>query len=400
MYQFGFRAKHSTSSALITLVDKITQSLAKGESVLGVFLDLRKAFDTVDHKILLNKLHSYGIRGSANQWFKNYLSNRQQYVVWDQCASQRKQLSFGVPQGSILGPILFLIYINDLAAISPVLFPVLFADDTSVFISGKDSGSLISIMNTELTKLSLWLEVNKLSLNVAKCQHMFFYSRNKKICTSLPVVIKGEAVSRVSTTKFLGVILDEHLNWQAHINSVINKVSKCIGITYKARQYLLQSTLLKLYYALVYPHLSYCIEVWGNTFKSHLHRLEVVQKKIIRIISNSSFNAHSAPLFLDLNVLPLNKIYVSAVLIFMYKLRNNALPATDLFKDMFQYNHSHHQYNTRQRTNVHTPVSHLSLAYRSIRFSGVNLWNSLPDNIKFAFSLSSFKLRLKTYLLQ
>ena len=161
--QFGFRALHSTSIALMVLVDKITKALHSGEYVLGVFIDFNKAFDTVNHEILLRKLHFYGIKGTAYNWFASYLQDRTQYVTYNNTSSSKKPISCGVPQGSILGPLLFLLYINDIANVSDILYLILFADDTNAFMSGKNINQMITTMNKELEKLSIWLSANKLS---------------------------------------------------------------------------------------------------------------------------------------------------------------------------------------------------------------------------------------------
>ena len=173
-YQFGFTQHRSTNLALITLVDKITESLQKGECVLGVFLDFSKAFDTVNHNSLLDNLYLYRIRGTALDWFTNYLSDRKQYVVYNNTKSNKKNITCGVPQGSILGPLLFLLYINDICNVSVILFPILFADDTNIFLNGKHNDELVQCMNCELNKVVIWLAANTLSLNIEKIHFMMF----------------------------------------------------------------------------------------------------------------------------------------------------------------------------------------------------------------------------------
>ena len=165
-YQFGFRKHHSTSHALIALVERVTKSLDTGKYIVGVFLDLKKAFDTVDHSILLRKLEKYGIRGNMIKWFESYLSFRLQFVEYNDCHSDKRQITHGVPQGSILGPLLFILYINDFSKASDLLFSILFADDTSVFIEGTAYSSIIKDMNIELVKVDKWLKSNKLTVNI------------------------------------------------------------------------------------------------------------------------------------------------------------------------------------------------------------------------------------------
>ena len=180
-YQFGFRKKHSTQHAIITLVDRITSSLDSGDLVIGVFLYLKKAFDTVDHQILTKKLFSYGIRGNTLKWFQSYLTDRSQYVTYDGIESKVLPIKYGVPQGSILGPLLFIIYMNDIFNVSNFPFTILYADDTCVTLDGKSLENLITLMNQELHLLYIWLQSNKLTLNVQKTYYIIFHRARLKL---------------------------------------------------------------------------------------------------------------------------------------------------------------------------------------------------------------------------
>ena len=167
-FQFGFRKSHSTNHAIISLVEKVNQALDSGKVLVGIYLDLKKAFDTVDHKILVDKLFKYGIRGNIFNWFKSYLSNRKQYVNWQGSNSEIETVSCGVPQGSILGPLLFILYVNDLSKVSNKFVSILFADDTTILFEGQNIDSIVTSLNYELVKLIIWLNANKLSINVSK----------------------------------------------------------------------------------------------------------------------------------------------------------------------------------------------------------------------------------------
>ena len=261
-YQFGFRERYSTSLAMIYLVDRISQALDDGDYVLGLYLDFTKAFDTVNHQILLQKLEHYGIRGIGLEWFGSYLSHREQYVDFDGTKSKTNRVKCGVPQGSILGPLLFLLYINDLSNVSSFLFSLLFADDSNMFALGKDPNELIHSTNEEIKKISNWLDINKLTLNVKKTHFMVFRNSRRKLKMQETLMIRGHEIEKVDSTKFLGVYLDSGLTWRNHINYIKGKIARGIGILCKARKYLQESTLITLYYSFVYPYLCYCIPLF------------------------------------------------------------------------------------------------------------------------------------------
>ena len=235
LYQFGFRQKHSTFMALASFIDKVTEFIDNGEYAIGVFLDFSK-------------------------------SDRLQYVSYDNYNSTLQRMTCGVPQGSILGPLLFLLYINDLGSASNGLSTFMFVDDTSMLGHDKNINSLQSSINENLQMVSEWLQVNKLSLNISK-SHFMLFTRKRTDVHYINIEINNITISRVKNVKFLGVILDEKMSWKDHINYISKKISKCIAIMFKLKNIVSKDTLKSLYYTLAYPYFIYCNVVWGNTLR-------------------------------------------------------------------------------------------------------------------------------------
>ena len=394
--QFGFRKNHSTTLALIDLHEKISSAIDHGELAVGVFLDLSKAFDTVNHSILFDKLEHYGIRGLALKWIKSYFSNRLQFVEYNGYVSYRANIMCGVPQGSILGPLFFLLYINDIINTSTILQLILFADDTNVFVSHKDKDYLTNILNAELNKLSIWFRANRLSLNLKKTKFIVFKPSQKRTNQTIQLLINNQKIDQVKETVFLGVIMDENLNWKSEISHVANKVSKCTGIIRKSSFYLSTKTLRTLYFSLVYPYLFYCNLAWASTYRTNLIRLEILQKRVIRTIAKTTFDAHTDPIFQNLGILKFHDIYLIQLGLFMYSYQNHTLPLK--FHCKFTLQSQIHSYNTRNSCKFRLPFCRTRTKQFSVFYQGPKFYNTLNTNIINASSPFSFKRALKAFI--
>ena len=234
-FQFGFRKQYSTNHVLLSIVEQIRRALDSKIFTCGVFIDLEKAFGTVNHKILLSKLKHYGIRGIANKWFSSYLSNRHQSVSLNGASSSSLPVTCGVPQGSILGPLLFLIYINDMNTAMEFSTTYHFADDTNLLYFHKSIDVLRKRLNKDLALLCNWLCANRLSLNAEKTEFIVFRPPSCKTFERVTLKLHHSKLFESSKIKYLGIILDNKLNWKAHTIELAKKLSRAVGLLYKIR---------------------------------------------------------------------------------------------------------------------------------------------------------------------
>jgi len=322
-YQYGFRKKHSTEYASLHLVDYLNYEMDHMNTPLNIYLDLSKAFDSLNHTILLSKLEYYGVTGMSHNLFNTYLSNRKQYVQYESFSSDLSNIKQGVPQGSILGPLLFLIYINDLPKSSKIFNFLMYADDTTLYcnIDNIDPLNRDSIINLELQNINNWLVANKLSLNVKKTKYMLFYKHPKTV-PNLHIDINNNEIERVESFNFLGLHLNTHLTWNTHLSAISKKISRIIGLIYKMKLILPFNIVLSLYNTLILPHINYCLLSWGQNCESIL----LLQKRALRAVFSAGFNAHTEPLFKICNLLKMEDIYKTRVFVFYHNLKHNNLP--------------------------------------------------------------------------
>lgn len=377
--QFGFQSGKNTSDATLSFFSSLLHDLNKGDACAAIFCDLSKAFDCVNHRILLRKLSVYGFRGVALQWFNSYLSNRLQFVSLNGNVSQKMTISSGVPQGSVLGPILFLLYINDIIQLNISGKFTLFADDTTILWRSKNSSDLLPVISSDISKVKQWCESNHLCLNLSKTHLMGFNSEVDK------VDFASDSIHSASHTKFLGLTIDDKLKFQNHITRLCSKIASgcyCVRIAFKE---LGKCTARSTYFAVVESHLRYGLPFWGSCNQDHFHSVFVLQKRAIRYMCGLPQGTHCKPLFVNNNILTLPCLYVLESVCLIHK--NHAT-----------FNANSKTYITRQLLNLPLPIPHSTLVLKSIIYNGVKAYNKLPNSLKKVTSHSMFRKKVKDLL--
>ena len=401
--QYGFRKGRNTTQATLDFLQIVEKAMKENELAIGIFCDLSKAFDTLDHEILLSKLDHYGIRGSLLKWLKSYLTNRQQFVDMDGTQSHLLPITVGVPQGSILGPLLFLIYINDLPAAVSDLTPIMFADDTNLVVKGENLSELMKTINSELVSLSDYFKANKLKLNADKTKLVCFRKKAKKLCKDLiDIRLDGTKLQCESTATFLGITLDEHLTWENHCNLVANKMSRNTGVLNRVKKVLPSSSLLTIYNSLIASHMYYGLEIWGASSGKNFNRISGIQKKAVRIITRAHRLAHTEPRMKSLNILKMADQHKLQCLSLTFDMMKKRCPDIYHF-DLNRYANSANRElrsTVSQPDNIKEPSLSSPWGKNSFPYLAPSYWNSIPDHIKQLMSRKAFKHATKKLLMQ
>ena len=400
-YQSGFRSLHSTVTALLDATNEWYLNMDEGLMNLVVFLDLAKAFDTVSHNILLQKLKYYGVDGLTLSWFESYLSNRQQQCVVGNCTSKPRKLTCGVPQGSILGPLLFLIYINDLPACLQCTTPRMYADDTTLSAASKSTIDLQQKVNCDLNNVKTWLLSNKLSLNVLKTEYMFIGSefRLSNLGRVSSLIFDNQPIKRVTTAKHLGVVLDDNLAWHEQIYHICKRVGRSINCLKQARKFVPKNILLVIYSSLILPLFDYCDAVWANLNKGLSSKLQKLQNRAARIITFQGYDIRSSDILNHLNWDQLSVRRSKRICVIMNNIINGTVP--DYLSQMFMKRDEINSYRQRLRESennlIITRIPNTEYCKKSFSYRGAKLWNSLPNELKLLRNKYLFKNKLSAY---
>jgi len=444
--QFGFRRNHSTAHAVNYSINNIVKNLEAKNHVIGIFLDLSKAFDTIDHEKLLIKLEHYGIRGTCHDLLRNYMLNRLQYTDFDNTFSDQNNIEFGVPQGSVLGPLLFLVYINDITNASEKGRFVLFADDTNIFVVGRSEEEVYLTANEVLAAVHDYMIKNQLHINMTKSVYMHFrpgrYSscaRVREFGSEKHIKLAGHTLLKVNKVKFLGVIIDDELNWEHHIDHLKEKLNSSINIIKRIMKFIPKSEYHKLYDALFKSHLSYCISCWGGISRNKLSPLFLLQKRCIRLLfgkiptfDHATFYEtcartrtydehmakknyqleHTKSLFNSETILSLHHLYIQHTFIELFKIMKQRLPIS--LHDLFTFS------PRISNLLMCPPKFSLEISRQNFVYNGSILWNGLigqvldkcepyannvmvpgsSDHSDLSASISIIKKRLKQHLLK
>ena len=371
--QFGFRKKHSTSDAVMTLVGDSLKAFEKDFLVMSVFIDLKKAFDTVSHKRIIDKLYQLGIKNTELDWFSSYLKSRQQIVTCNGVLSAPMEVTVGVPQGSLLGVLLFQIIINDMAKNLRYCSTILYADDTTIYVVGKSLHFLKLKMQSDLESVSHWLSHNHLKLNVAKTKSMLL--NREGLAPSFELKIDGQCIENVVSFKFLGIIIDNALRFEQHFSYVYGKLQSASFVIRKLSQKLPTFSIRLLYHALFGSHLVYAVSVWLPLLsKRNRNMLYVLQKKVVRSMCRVNLRSHCMPLFKKQSILTVDDYLAIENVKLMYKVKNNIcpMPVRNL------YNYSGHDYRTRSKDMI-MDNHKLTLVNKSFLCKPLIEWQSLPS---------------------
>jgi hypothetical protein len=389
--QFGYRKARSTEQALFKMVDHILNHINERYKVMGIFCDLSKAFDIINHEKLIKKCQLLGIRGVALNWMKTYLAQRHQKVAFQNNGkihlSTPQKVVTGVPQGSVLGPILFLIFINDLPlnlGSSVQKNCIIFADDVSIVTPGKTIHNLITSGEHVLKLMLNWCNSNNQILNCQKTQAVCFAAKNNKsenYCQTL----KDNGFNSTENIKFLGIYLDQHLKWDVHVSHLCKNLNSVFYLVSVLKHTVSFSVLRTLYYGLFNSKVTYGIIIWGTS--PLLNNVFIIQKKLIRSMYNMSYRAHCKPIFKSSGILTVPSVFIYHSVLYVKKHMSE-----------FKSNNSVHSHKTRHCDDVHMSVSNLWTTLKGPYPMCIKLYNHLPDVIKREKRLSEFRTLVLRYL--
>ena len=381
LQQYGFLKDHSTLLALINHIDPIKKYLDQKEYVLAIYLDLKKAFDTVDPKILFKKLYHYGIRGHSLKLIQSYFTDRTQYTLVNNTASNIMNIDMGVPQGSVLGPLFFLIYINDIINCLNNEEATLISDDSTAIVHDKNLSILKRKGEVCIENLDKWLKANRLTLSLEKTIFMIYHSKKKKISGEYDQLKFGHnTIKRVSHVKYLGMILDDTFSWDLHVQYVCNSISRYFGIFYNIRKLIPHNLKKLLYFSFIHSKITYGIELYGTCSSTLLNKIQTLQNKLLKVLYIRPYRTNSSVLHHELGLLKIIDIFKVSILKFVFKVLNK-----EIIKQFFNYFETRerlHDHDTRHKKLLHVKDYNTNFGITRIAIKGAFLWNQYASDKK------------------
>ena len=394
-YQYGFRKAYSTVLALIEITDYIKRLLDERNYVISIFIDFKKAFDTVDHEILLYKLECYGIRGLANDFFRSYLTNRRQYTVINGVNSELRTVSCGVPQGSVLGPLFFLLYINDLHRSIGDNSVRLYADDTAIITSNPNLESARYQAKESFTKLYHWCVANKLSINSEKTSFVLFHLKNKPIPRNFTCIqTEVMQIDRVESVQYLGMLLDEKLYWHEHVDQICASLVKYFGIFNHIKNFVSKRIARQLYFAFIYSRIQYGIETYGTCAKETLAKVQIMQNKLLKLLLKWDRRTPTDFVHYHLSILKINDMHTAKILSFVNECRSGRVP--DIFVNYYKIRET--GLNLRDRSSLDIPWARTDMGLSRCDVKGARLWNNNLQAVNPLLHKKSFHKQLSKFL--
>lgn len=388
--QYGFREKTSTSDAIACLTEKIYECLDNSTPSLCVFIDLEKAFDTISHKKILKKLENFGVRGLCHELVKSYLNKRTQVVKIGNHTSEARDVLYGLPQGTVLAPILFIMYLNDIFNINIRGDIVSFADDTAIFFKGKSWEEVKRISELDLKMIKDWFDENILTLSISKTKYLPFcsYKSSLPLFTEINIINTDLVITTCEKINYLGITLDSHLKWNHHINNTVKKLRSLLYRFKKLKDILSKEHIKIIYYGMIESIIKYGIIAWGGANKTHIKPLILIQKMYLKILYGKPNLYPTELLYKESEMLNIRKLYSQCLLIHQHK----------LYAETTLVNHI---YNTRvkNKKQVKVIVAQKTIGTKCFIYLGPRLYNKLPENIKQNKPITKYKREVKKWLL-
>lgn len=398
--QFGYRKHHSTETACCYFIEVVKAKLEKGGVVGAVFLDLSKAFDTVNHSVLLRKLSNYNLSLSALQWVESYLSDRVQCVRVKSKLSTSKANDMGVPQGSVLGPLLFALYTNDLPSVCGEVDMQMYADDTVVYVHGSDATSVANKLTNVMGNILNWLSSASLTLNVNKTVAMYF-TKTQRLKSSFPCIYANQSqIKVVKEFKYLGLVLDSTFTFKKHVKKICSTLKYSLSVFRHIRNTLTHDAAKIYLEAMIIPHINYCISCWSQTSETAIKPLKSLYNQAIKVLDKKPLRYHHCLILGKYSMLNFKNIIVYANVRLVFKILNNIAPPP--LKTFVQLCSEQMTRSSRSTScnDCRLPKRGSAFAQTAFSFKGIKEWNKLPQSLKLTLDLKDFSRNTRKVLLE